>query len=91
MDQKRYLALIKPAMEIVVKKHQDYGNDTLGLHSYFPFQDKSYVQMLHTKTQRLVALAQRVEGEPNFESITDSVQDLINYAVFYLDHLRSQK
>jgi hypothetical protein len=84
MDRKRYLALINPAIEIVAAKHEDYGNQALGLESYFPFGDKSYLQMMHVKMQRLISLAQS-EEEPNFESMHDTVLDLINYAVFFLD------
>lgn len=73
-------------MEIVVKKHEDYGNADLGLHAYFPFGLPSYVQMMHVKTQRLVSLA-KDKREPNFESVKDTLKDLINYAVFTLDHL----
>ena len=88
MDLNRYMALIQPAMETVVKKHQDY-NSAVTLEQYFPFGDKSYVQMLHVKTLRLVSLADN--PKPNFESAKDSVLDLINYAVFYLDHLQRKE
>ena len=84
MNKMRYLELINPAIEIVVKKGEDYGNDTLGFKSYFPFGFKSYTQMLHVKTQRLVSLAQ-TDHEPNFESVQDTLKDMINYAVFLLD------
>jgi hypothetical protein len=84
MNKMRYLELINPAIEIVVKKHEDYGNDRLGLKSYFPFGLKSHIQMLHIKTQRLVSLAQTGQ-EPNFESVKDTLLDQINYAVFLLD------
>lgn len=84
MDRKRYLELIDPAIEIVAAKHEDYSSVALGLETYFPFGDKSYLQMMHVKMQRLISLAQ-AEGEPNFESMYDSVLDLINYSVFFLD------
>lgn len=87
MDRARYLALLEPAMKIVVAKHQDY-NKAVELSAYFPFQDKSYIQMLHVKAMRLVSLAS-TNQEPNFESVQDTVIDMINYAVFYLDYLES--
>jgi hypothetical protein len=83
MDQNKYWALIEPAAEIVAKKHEDYGNDEVGLAAYFPHGALSYHQMIHVKALRLGALAQSQE-EPNFESIEDSLYDLINYAVFWL-------
>ena len=87
MDRAKYLSLINPAIVLVVKKSQDYDNGGADdLHEYFPFDDKSYVQMLHMKAKRLVSLTKQT-APPNFESAKDSVLDLINYAVFYLDYL----
>lgn len=74
-------------MQTVVKKHEDY-NSLVKLEQYFPFGDKSYVQMLHVKTLRLVSLADN--PKPNFESAKDSVLDLINYSVFYLDYMEKK-
>jgi len=85
MNKQRYLELIQPAIEIVQKKDQDYGNAKLGRESYFPFGAKSYVQMLHVKSQRLVSLTQEENVTPNFESVEDTLKDMINYAVFMLD------
>jgi hypothetical protein len=90
MDRARYLQLIEPAMAIVVKKHEDYGNKLLGLGSYFPHGALSYHQMLHVKTMRLGSLAQQGTN-PNFESMEDTLKDLINYAVFWLDHMDKEK
>jgi len=89
MDRKTFLELIEPNLELMTKKHEDYGSNQGGntpLEDYFPFDDKSYVQMLHVKTLRLVSL---VAGgrQPNNEKVEDTVRDLINYAVFYLDYL----
>lgn len=85
MDRARYLDLINPAIALVIKKHQDY-NKGLELSQYFPFHDASYVQMLHVKQCRLLSLVATNTRE-NFESKKDTVLDLINYAVFYLDYL----
>ena len=89
MDREKYLALLEPAINMVTKKQADYQGVIVGLHDYFPFGDKSYVQMLHVKTQRLVSLAGK-GGDPTNESVKDSVLDLINYAVFYLDFLQKR-
>jgi len=90
MNKVQYYELIEPAVAIVAKKHQDYNNESLGLESYFPLGHQSYAQMLHVKCQRIVGLVK--EGnKPNFESVNDTVLDLINYAVFYLDFLKKEK
>jgi hypothetical protein len=85
MTPEEFDVLILPIKELMVKKSQDYGKEDL--HSYFPFGHKSYVQMLFTKVKRLVSLSRSPTEKPKFESRYDTVVDLINYSVFYLDYL----
>lgn len=68
------------ASKIRRAKKNDYG----GIKEYFPFGDKSYVQMIHTKTTRLVSLT-KASNQPKHESIEDSLLDLINYASYYYE------
>ena len=89
MDAQRYLAAIKPAMEIVVKKGEDYNNKS-SIHDYFPLGDASYFQMLFIKVMRLKSLINK-DSKPNFDSKLDTIVDLINYAVFYLEYLQNQE
>jgi len=88
MNRQEYLELITPAIDMVAKKGEDY-NSGVKLVDYFPFGDKSYVQMIHLKAKRLVSLAE--VAEVNYESAEDTVLDMINYAVFYLAHLKGTK
>ena len=87
VDRQDYLNLIMPAMELVVKKHEDY-NTGVQLKDYFPFGDKSYIQMLHLKVLRLRSLEGR---QANFEGLKDTLNDLINYSVFYLQYLEDKQ
>lgn len=87
MDRKKYLALIEPAVKLVDRKGEDY-NQEIGLHEYFPFRDASYQQMMHVKVLRMRSILSK-GSEANFESMVDSVHDLVNYAVFYLEYLES--
>jgi hypothetical protein len=87
MTGEQYLALVQPLVELVAKKHADY-NAFNTLESYFPFGHLYYVQMLHIKTQRLVSLCAGGAAAARNESIEDTVNDLINYAVFYKDFLK---
>lgn len=90
MNKQRYLELIQPAVELVAKKHADYDVGGVEVKDYFPFGGTSYVQMLHVKCMRLVSL-QKAGVLPTNESVKDTLNDLINYAVFYLDHLEDQE
>lgn len=85
MDQARYQQLVKQAQTIVTEKAKDYQGK-IQLHDYFPFGHRSHVQMIHVKSLRLVNLVE-AGSSPRFESIKDTVLDMINYCVFYLDYL----
>lgn len=85
MNRAKYLELLNNAIELVAKKDQDY-NSKVKLEEYFPFGDISYVQMMHVKLLRIRNLLESGQA-PNYEGIKDSVYDLINYAVFYLEHM----
>ena len=80
----------------MIKKAHDYsggrGQD-FARRDYHPYGDVSYLQMLHTKFKRVEATANlKLKGEkPNFESLQDSVTDLINYAAFYWAYLEEEK
>jgi hypothetical protein len=92
MNRQRYLDLINPAIVMVAKKGEDYNQGETSLKQYFPFGDYSHIQMIHLKALRLVSLASLEVGlEPNYDSIEDTLYDLLNYAVFYLDYLQEHK
>lgn len=86
MDKSRFLELCTPVAELVARKSQDYQNGPVKHDEYFVFGGKSFVQMLRTKVLRLTSLVS-TDANPNFESINDTVQDLLAYTVFYLDYL----
>lgn len=72
------------AAALLQKKRQDYRSG-IPLAEYFPYGHKSYQQMLHTKKLRIDSLVKVVEsgGTPNFESLSDTLIDIANYAAFY--------
>jgi hypothetical protein len=88
MNQIEYFGLLEPAQKLVEQKGQDY-NQGPSLHQYFPFGDASYVQMIYLKALRLVSLMEQFS--PNFEGKLDTVYDLVNYCVFYLQYLEDQR
>ena len=87
MNRRTFLELIEPAIKLVDRKGEDY-NKTSQLHEYFPFRDTSYQQMIHMKVLRMRSILNK-NTPANFDSLLDSVYDLINYSVFYLDYLNS--
>lgn len=89
MLKQAFMELAEPVAELVDKKHHDY-NSVVALETYFPFGDKSYVHMLMTKVLRLVNLAHQNE-QAIFESMDDSLDDLIAYAIFYRAYRMKRK
>jgi len=83
MTKKISPAFIKAA-EIRLAK-RDYG----GIIDYFPFGDKSFIQMIHVKTKRLINL-ESTGGKPINESRLDNLLDLINYASYYYEWLKGE-
>lgn len=77
------------AQNVLNKKSDDYGAQDNSKRQYFPFDDESYATMMHTKMERIMNLIHKKRtGRPtNFESLKDSVGDLINYAAFYWSFL----
>ena len=91
-------ALAKAGL-LCVRKSADYnhGKDqdphSVDRSAYFPFGAVSYAQMLHTKAQRFNSLVQKeLDGKPaNFEGLTDTALDIINYAGFYIASTEQKK
>lgn len=76
--------VLRKVVELRAKKSADY-NSGPKLDDYFPFGHLSYAQMLHVKMLRVHSLLAVMSqgGRPNFEGLSDSIEDLINYATFY--------
>lgn len=75
---------------LYLKKSADYNGDSkhYTLSNYFPFGTASYAQMIHTKSMRILSVAEKELNQKtaNFESLQDSALDMINYAMFLADH-----
>jgi hypothetical protein len=65
-------------------KHQDPRE---ARDAYFPLGLPSYAQMIHVKSQRLLAFcdAERKGRKANFEGVRDTALDVINYGSFLAD------
>jgi len=84
--------VLAEARNIQIEKNQDYQNDvsTVELADYFPRGVVSLADVLHVKTLRIRAVidvAQATGEDPKFESLRDSLLDLINYASFTVAYL----
>tara|TARA_X000001382_G_scaffold72512_1_gene50559 strand:+ start:852 stop:1229 length:378 start_codon:yes stop_codon:yes gene_type:complete len=64
-------------------KEADYQDSSITESDYFPFGHESYIQMIWTKMMRIRSVAETKNSKPNFESLSDSLVDIINYAAMY--------
>jgi hypothetical protein len=71
--------------QLLNRKGQDYGNQDHTKERYHPLGHHSYIQMMHNKMTRIrhTALELKPGQTLNFDSVKDSVLDLINYSAFY--------
>ena len=81
--------ILKEAAELKVKKSKDYQGGMWKESDYFPFKDVSYIHMMWTKMLRIRSVSE--QADTNFESLEDSLLDMINYSAMYIAFLRDQK
>jgi hypothetical protein len=67
--------------EMYIKKNADYG-DSVG-ELYKKLGDISFLTRISDKYNRLMNLM-TTEGEQNYESIEDTIQDMANYCIIWL-------
>lgn len=81
--------IMNKAIELKTQKSQDYQGSKFTEADYFPFGHLSFIHMLHTKMLRIRSVAEQ-DGEQNFESLSDSLIDMINYAAMYAAWVENQ-
>lgn len=81
--------IMQQAIDLKQKKSKDYQGSQFTEEDYFPFGHLSFIHMLHTKMLRIRSVAEQ-EGEQNFESLTDSLIDMINYSAMYAAWVENQ-
>ena len=81
--------ILAEAAELKIKKSKDYQGGMWSEADYFPFKDVSYIHMMWTKMLRIRSVSE--QADTNFESLEDSLLDMINYSAMYIAFLRDQK
>ena len=67
--------------ELKKRKSEDYQGGQWTEDDYFPFGHLSFLQMLHTKYLRMRSVVE--QDNQNFESLSDTLRDMIAYAAMY--------
>ena len=82
------IAVLQDCIALQRKKSQDYQNPNSRVKQadYYPHGLQSILDIIHAKYLRIISVMEAMENdpnyEPNFESLEDSLKDLINYASF---------
>ena len=90
------IKVLQECAEIHDKKSRDYQNPNSRIRQadYYPRGILSIMELINTKTIRLWSVLEAMENdpnyEPNFESIEDSLKDLINYSSFAVAYSRGK-
>ena len=79
---KTAIDIMHDAIALKELKSKDYQGSQFTEEEYFPFGHKSFIHMLHTKLLRIRSVAEQ-EDSQNFESLSDSLIDLVNYSAMY--------
>lgn len=80
--------ILQAAMELKISKSKDYQGSGITEEQYFPYGDMSYHHMLNTKTLRIQSVMN--QDSTNFESLEDSLIDLINYAAMWSAYIKNK-
>lgn len=80
-----YRSIIDELITLYRERGKSYNTSGISVHDYFPLGRMSYFQMLWVKMLRTMA------GVKEDREIDDSLLDLINYAIFFLDYERKQQ
>ena len=89
MAQVTATQILKDAAALKELKSKDYQGGKWTEEDYFPFGDQSYMHMIHTKYLRMRNIMEA--EETNFESLEDTLIDMINYCAMYAAWLENQK
>lgn len=81
-------------IDVMNKKSQDYQNPNSSVQQadYYPRGIYSMLDIIHAKYLRALSVCEAMENDDqyaeNFESLEDSLKDLINYAAFAVSWTR---
>ena len=78
---KTAIDIMQEAIALKQKKSKDYQGGRWEESDYFPYGKTSFNHMMWTKMLRIMSVSDQ-EGT-NFESLKDSLIDMINYSAMY--------
>ena len=80
--------ILKDVAALKERKSADYQGPQFSEEDYFPFGHQSFIQMLHTKYLRMRSVVE--QENTNYESLEDTLIDMIAYASMYAAWISNQ-
>ena len=80
--------ILQEVAELKARKSADYQGSAWTEDDYFPFGHQSFIQMLHTKYLRMRSVVE--QEDTNYESLEDTLIDMIAYSAMYAAWIRRQ-
>ena len=77
------------AIDLKKRKSKDYQGGKWTEADYFPYGQQSFNHMMWTKMLRIMSVSDA--PDVNFESLEDSLIDMINYAAMNVAYLRNKR
>lgn len=94
--EKRSVGILRECIDLQLAKSKDYQNASSPVRQadYYINGVSTIYDIMHAKMLRIRSVQEAMKNDPeyseNFESLQDSVKDLINYASFYAAYLDCQ-
>lgn len=82
--------ILHEAAALKERKSKDYQGGSWSEEDYFPFGDKSYIHMIHTKYLRMRNICEG-DQETNFEALEDTLVDMAVYCAMFAAYLENKK
>lgn len=82
--------ILLQAAELKRKKSEDYQGGTWQEIDYFPFKEKSFIHMIHTKYLRMRNVCEGTQ-KTNFEALEDTLIDMAVYACMFAAYIKNNK
>ena len=96
MTERSSVKVLQECIELQTAKSRDYQNakSTVRQADYYPHGVNTIMDIIHAKTLRIRSVIEAMENDPdykpNFESMEDSLKDMINYASFAVAYSRGE-
>lgn len=72
-------------------KSEDYQSSKWEEKDYFPFDEISYIHMIHTKYLRMRNIVEGEHVSPNFEALEDTLVDMCVYSAMFAAFIINKK